>query len=184
MYLVYRPGEQLESEKRWHVDIDRLPFAELKMIQHATGLKMAMFQSNLMQGDVEALQALLWVYLRREHATLRVEDVEFTLAELELMRDRDEWQAEIAALEEDTDMPALERAAGLSYARSAVKTAPDAPGKAPATPSTPADPVPTEPAAPPPLVPEPAPVIPPPTTSPATTAPVDASTPALVPATI
>jgi hypothetical protein len=179
MYLIYKPDGQ--AEQRFHVNINRLPLPELKMIQRASGLKIIMFQQNLMVGDVDALQALLWVYLHREHPTLRLDDVTFCLDELQLLRDRDEWQEEIAALEEDTDMPALERAAALSYARAQLATAPDAPGKAPATPSTPADPVPTEPAAQP--GPEPAPVIPPPTTSPATTAPADASTPALVPAT-
>jgi hypothetical protein len=181
MYLLYRPDGQ--PEQRFHVNINRLPLTELKMIQRASGLKIAMFQQNLMLGDVDALQALLWVYLHRDHPTLRLDDVSFCLDELQLLRDRDEWQEEIAALEEDTDMPAMDRAAALAYARASLRTAPDAPGKAPATPSTPADPVPTEPAAPPLPEPEPAPVIPPPTTSPATTAPADASTPALVPAT-
>jgi outer membrane biosynthesis protein TonB len=173
MYLVYRPDGQ--PEQRFHVNINRLPLEELKMIQRASGLKIAMFQQNLMLGDVDALQALLWVYLHREHPTLRVDDVRFCLDELQLQRDRDEWQAEIAALEEDTDMPAMDRAAALAYARSELRTAPDAPGKAPATASTPADPEPTVPDALPTPPPEPV-AIP---TEP-TPAPAAASTPVLV----
>jgi hypothetical protein len=148
MYLVYKPDGQ--PERRWHVNINRLPLTELRMIQRASGLKINMFQQSLLIGDVDALQALLWVYLRREHATLRVDDVDFCLDELQLLRDRDEWQQEIDALAEDTDMSAMDRAAALAYARSELRKAPDAPGKAPESLSTPAVPEPTAPAAPPP----------------------------------
>ncbi|WP_412736966.1 hypothetical protein [Krasilnikovia sp. MM14-A1259] len=138
---MYKPDGQ--AERRWHVRLGRLPLPEMKMIQHAAGVKFGQFQQGLMAGGVDELQALLWVYLRREHPTLRVEDVKFVLDEVQLQQDKDEIAEEIRVLEEDLpDLDPAERAAGLAMLRVQLRDAPDAPGKAPEAASTPAVPAP------------------------------------------
>lgn len=144
MFLVYKPEGQ--PEQRWHFLPGRLKTAEMIAIEKRTGLKYGQqFKQELMMGGTLARQALLWTMLRREHHTLRFEDVDFYDDELQLLQDKDELAAEIEALETEQieGMSDLERAAGLALLRRQQAEAPEAPGKAPTavTPAEPAPPV-------------------------------------------
>lgn len=140
MYLVYAP--QGQAEQRWHYNPGRLLVPEMKLIEKTSGFRWGEFQQELLMGSVTALQALLWTYLRRQHPALKVEDVVFYGDEVQLIKDQDELAADLAELEDAAGvMPEADRQAGLAYTRKMQRTAPLAPGKAPAdTPA--ADPAP------------------------------------------
>lgn len=132
MYLVYKPEGQ--PEQRWHFQPGRMNRFDMLAIEKVTGLKYGQqFKQELMQGGTEARAALLWVHLRREHPTIDFRNIEFFDDELQLLQDKDETLAEIAALEgeEIEGLSELERAAGLALLRRQLAEAPDAPGKAP-----------------------------------------------------
>lgn len=171
MFLVYKPEGQ--PEQRWHFQPGRVRTGSMILLQKVTGLKYGQeFKQALLEGDVIARRALLWLHLRQDHPTIRVEDVEFADDELLLVQDKDELVASIEQLENMTGIPEDERAAGLSMMRQQLLEAPDAPGKAPTV--TPAGP---EPAPEP--TPGPTPVS---TPIPDPIAPAAASTPLAAPA--
>lgn len=141
MFVVYKPADQ--PEQRWHFLPGRLKTAEMIAIEKRTGLPYSgAFKQNLMQGGTLARQALLWTMLRREHHTLKFEDVEFYDDELELQLDKDELAAEIAALEDFDGVTDAERNAGLALLRGQLDDAPYAPGKEPPAPAPELDPYP------------------------------------------
>ncbi len=130
MFLVYKPegGE----EQRWLYNPGRLRTQEMFAIERHPGLKYGgEFKQALMQGATLARQALLWTFLRRDHPTIKFADVDFFDEELELQRDKDELEAEIAALEENTDLDETTRSISLHVLRGQLATAPYAPGKEP-----------------------------------------------------
>lgn len=152
MFLIYKPEGQ--SEQRWHYQPGRVHSGEMILLERETGLKYGQeFKQALMEGGTIARQGLLWLFLHRQHPSLKFADVGFYDDELVLEGDKDELAAQIEALEGMAGIPEDERQAGLAILRSQLATAPDAPGKAPAP--TPAEPTP-EP------VPVDAPMLPPP----------------------
>lgn len=154
MFLVYQPDGQ--PAQRWHYQPGRFRVPEMRLIEKATGLRWKQFQGELEMGSVDALVGLLWTLLRRQHPALRFEDVDFAADEVQLVKDVDELTADLQALEDaEGSMPETDRQAGLTYTRMQLRTAPTAPGKAPAaTPAEPAPPAVPEAATTPP--PEPA----------------------------
>lgn len=132
MILIYRPEGQ--EERRWTFQPGRLKVADMEAIQKRTGMPYGTeFKAKLLQGDVVARRALLWLMLRRDHPITRWEEVDFYDDELTLERDRDELAEEIAAVEEFGGISDEDRATALAVLRQQLETAPEAPGKAPAT---------------------------------------------------
>jgi hypothetical protein len=145
VFVVYKPEGQ--PEQRWHFLPGRLRTAEMIAIEKRAGVKYGQqFKQDLMMGGTSARQALLWTLLRREHHTIRFEDVDFADDELLLVLDKDETLAEIEALESFDGITEAERLSGLALLRQQLADAPEAPGKAPA--ATPAAPGPVPPADP------------------------------------
>jgi hypothetical protein len=137
VYLVYKPEGQ--PEQRWHYQPGRFRVPEMRLVEKTTGMRWKEFQGELEMGSIVALQALLWTFQRRQHPTLKVEDVDFAADEVELVKDADELAADLQTLEEAAgSMPERDREAGIAYTRLQMRTAPPAPGKAPA--ATPAEP--------------------------------------------
>lgn len=197
LYLVYKPEGQ--PEQRWHYEPGRLHSGEMLLVEKASGFRYgAEFKQELMLGGTMARKALLWVMLRRTHPAIKLADIGFCDDELQLIQDKDELAAELAAMEGEErpdGMSDAQWSAGMALLRRQLAEAPDAPGKAPT--GTTAEPS-SSPAggpesgtsaasAPPPPEPEPDPVplaesapIPPATAVPAATA--VALTPPAVPA--
>lgn len=141
MFVVYKPAGQ--PEQRWHFLPGRLRVAEMEAIERRTNLPYSgAFKQNLLQGGTAARRALLWTLLRREHHTLKFEDVDFFDDELELQLDRDELAAEIAGMETFDGVTEAERAAGLALLREQLATAPYPPGKEPPAPEPAPEPAP------------------------------------------
>jgi hypothetical protein len=136
MYLEYTPEGQ--PTQRWTFQPGRVHSGDMILIEKHTGLKYGQeFKQALLQGGTLARRGLLWLFLHRDHPTIKFDDVSFYDDELKLVQDKDEIDAEIDALEKFDGIPEDQRAAGLAMLRSQLETAPAAPGKAPA--STPAE---------------------------------------------
>ena len=92
MILVYAPADG--DEQRWEFQLGRLRVMEIEAIEKRTDMAYdTEFRENLLKGQVRARRALLWTMLRRQHPTLRFDDVDFAADELRLEFDRSEWQS-------------------------------------------------------------------------------------------
>ncbi|NMO52032.1 hypothetical protein HH310_12595 [Actinoplanes sp. TBRC 11911] len=139
MFLEYSPEGQ--PTQRWHMKPGNFRVPEMKLIQQVSGIKWGQFAAELQLGNIDALQALLWTYLRRQHPALKIEDVDFAGDEVKLVKDVDELEQDLADLEDAKgSMPEAERLAGIAFTRIAIRSAPLSPGKAQAV--TPAEPAP------------------------------------------
>src|SRR5262245_40542619 len=100
MKLTYKPDGQ--AEQVWQFNLGKLRTHEAEAIEKRTGLPFGSeFKMQLLKGATGARRALLWTFLRREHHTIRFEDVDFADDELTLEMDRDEWQAAYDAVVKD-----------------------------------------------------------------------------------
>jgi hypothetical protein len=133
VYLVYKPDGQ--PEQRWHYEPGRLHSGEMLLVEKASGFRYgAEFKQELMLGSTLARKALLWVMLRRTHQAIKLADVDFYDEQLQLIQDKDEIAAELAAMESEErpeGMSDAQWSAGLALLRRQLSEAPDAPGKAP-----------------------------------------------------
>lgn len=133
MFLVYRPEGQDDAEQRFEFHPRRtLRFAEMEAIERRTSMTYDQWLQQLIAGSMVARRALLWTFLRRVHHTLKIEDIDFTAEQVELQRDTDEIDREIAALD-DMDMPEDQRVMAEAMLRAQRATAPAPAGKAPPT---------------------------------------------------
>jgi hypothetical protein len=92
--VTYKP--EGGGEQRWEFDFNRVRRSEAIIIekQYGGGRTYVQFQMAAMQGSSEALTLLLWMLQRRDHPTLRFEDVpDFFLDEIELDFGAAEWRA-------------------------------------------------------------------------------------------
>lgn len=94
MLVTYKPEDG--DEQRWEFDFQRVRRSEAIIIekQYGGGRTYVQFQMAAMQGSVEALTLLLWMLQRRDHPTLRLEDVpDFFVDEIQLDFGASEWRA-------------------------------------------------------------------------------------------
>lgn len=108
MLIVYRPA--LGSEQTWEYKPQKMLNAEAAAIEKVTGWTYEEFGEKFMSGSVIAKQALLWVLRKRTEPTLRYNDVEFAVDELEHELDDDEKRKVIERLD-SSDLSAEDKAA-------------------------------------------------------------------------
>lgn len=78
----------LVKDDSFDVDPGKLSFGEAKKIESATGLTFTQWGNQLAAGSLTALQALVWVMLRRTNPELRFDDVDdFNLEEVAIVGD-------------------------------------------------------------------------------------------------
>ncbi|MFI9005105.1 hypothetical protein [Streptomyces sp. NPDC053541] len=118
MYLIYQPEGQ-DEPTRWPYNPRKLMSVEREDIERRTGRNFTAFTTDVLEGNSLCRRALLFTFLRREHAKIRFEDVDFAWDELrleysrqELLRMReavlkakhgDELAAALAALDEQIE---------------------------------------------------------------------------------
>ena len=129
MYLVYRP--EGSDEQRWVFLPGKLRTIDTEAIERKTGWDYTTeFLAHLQKGNTLARRALVWVYLRRDHARMKFEDIDIAADEVELMYDRDE----LAQIREQIETQPFEsetlRAQALQAIDADMANAPEAPGKA------------------------------------------------------
>lgn len=139
MILTFTPGEG--DVQRWEIQLGRFRVGEMKAIDKATGLRFgSTFKQALLEGDTSARQALLWVLQRRQHPTLKLDDVDFADDELTLEFQRPELVEILAGLESAPGIPEDQREAAAAAIRAQLAELDDEPddaeGKAPASSSS------------------------------------------------
>lgn len=83
MYLVYSPEGQ-EEPTRWKYNPRKIMSAEREWIERRTDRNWSEFTKDVIQGSSLCRRALLYVFLKREHPTVKWDDVDFAWDELKL----------------------------------------------------------------------------------------------------
>lgn len=127
MWVIYT-GDDGNSQE-WSIDLDQVGDNEAEMIERRCGFDWTEYRQRLLKGNRACRRALLWTLLRREHHTIRYEDVRFTDATLVVEFDQDELGRIIAEVEKLDDLTEAQRDA-LSAMKAALAQARPGPGKA------------------------------------------------------
>jgi hypothetical protein len=124
VYLIYRPDGQ--EEQRWEYNHNKIRTQEMEAVERRTGWDYGTeFLQKLQMGNSTARRALLWMYLRRQHHTLRYEDVDFAHDEVVLEYTREELQIQRDALERMPMEDEQGRQAALHMLDEQIAAAPD-----------------------------------------------------------
>ncbi|EPD56352.1 hypothetical protein [Streptomyces sp. HGB0020] len=89
MYLVYTPDGS-DEPKRWKYQPKKLMSAEREMLERYTGKNFTDFSQDVLKGNSKCRRALLYLFLKREHPTLKFDDVDFAWDELTLEHSKGE----------------------------------------------------------------------------------------------
>jgi hypothetical protein len=89
VYLVYKP-EGSEEPKRWKYQPKKFMSPEREMLEKLTGKNFTEFSTAVLQGNSRCRRALLYLYQKREHPTLKFDDVDFAWDELTLEHSKGE----------------------------------------------------------------------------------------------
>lgn len=112
MILVYTPDEG--EEQRWDLAEVKVTFAEAKAAEKAGGVAWRKLEQALTDGNVEALQAAVWVLRKRDEPTLRFADLENLPIDSTRTEYSDDEKAFLrASVEADTSMSDAEKEATL-----------------------------------------------------------------------
>lgn len=100
MQFVYKPeGVEPDAWKRWEFDANKLMSPEAEAIERHTGMTFGEWKNAVVNESVRALHGLLFVMLKRENATLKWDEVQFSMSEVDFELDDEEAAEVIAALE-------------------------------------------------------------------------------------
>jgi hypothetical protein len=111
VYLVYKP-EGSEEPKRWKYNPKKLMSPEREMLERHTGKNFSEFTIDVVKGNSLCRRALLFMYLKRDHAGTRFDDVDFAWDELTLEYSKGELRELRETVAENA--PADQKAAALA----------------------------------------------------------------------
>jgi hypothetical protein len=83
VFLVYKP-EGTEEPRRWKYNPRKIMSAERESIERLTGHNWTEFTKAVVEGSSICRRALLFTFQKREHPTLKFDDIDFAWDELEL----------------------------------------------------------------------------------------------------
>jgi hypothetical protein len=96
VFVTYAPADG--DRQRWEWDPDLVRASEAELCEKRYSGTWDQFKAAVMGGETKARRVLLWHLLRRDHHTLRIEDVpdfavgelrvEWSVNEIRVMRDR------------------------------------------------------------------------------------------------
>lgn len=130
MFLVYTP-EGTEEPKRWKYQPKKLMSPERELLEKLTGKNFTEFTVDVQKGNSRCRRALLFIYLKREHPTLKFDDVDFAWDELTLEHSKGELQLMREQLPDTVDPEQLDAVrAKLDEEIAAAYDDPDEEGKA------------------------------------------------------
>lgn len=89
MYLVYQP-EGSEEPTRFKYNPRKLMSAEREMLERKTGKDFSDFTTAVLAGNSLCRRALLFMFLKRQHPSVKWDDVDFAWDELKLEYSRQE----------------------------------------------------------------------------------------------
>ncbi|MEV1049670.1 hypothetical protein [Streptomyces sp. NPDC049887] len=122
MYLIYQP-EGSEEPTRFKYNPRKLMSAEREMLERKTGKDFTDFTSSVLSGNSLARRALLYMFLKRQHPTIKWDDVDFAWDELKLEYSKQELVTMREAISENTSGD--ERTATLANLDAEIETAID-----------------------------------------------------------
>jgi hypothetical protein len=73
-----------EPPKRWTFDPDDLRQRDAEQIEIKSGVLFEQFREQVLVGGARARRVLVWHLLRQDHPTLKLDDVDFRMRELEV----------------------------------------------------------------------------------------------------
>jgi hypothetical protein len=130
VFLVYTP-EGTEEPKRWKYQPKKLMSPERELLEKLTSKNFSEFTVDVMKGNSRCRRALLFIYLKREHPTLKFDDVDFAWDELALEHSKGELQLMREQLPDSVDPEQLDAVrAKLDEEIAAAYDDPDEEGKA------------------------------------------------------
>jgi hypothetical protein len=130
VFLVYKP-EGSEEPKRWKYQPKKLMSPERELIEKLTSKNFTEFTVDVQKGNSRCRRALLFIYLKREHPTLKFDDVDFAWDELTLEHSKGELQLMRVQLPDTVDPEQLDAVrAKLDEEIAAAYDDPDEEGKA------------------------------------------------------
>ncbi|MEV6790906.1 hypothetical protein AB0M87_02670 [Streptomyces sp. NPDC051320] len=91
MFLVYQP-EGADEPQRFPYKPQKLMSVEREALERRSHMDFADFTKGVLNGNAVCRRALLWVLLKREHPTLKYEDVDFAWDELKLEYSKQEYE--------------------------------------------------------------------------------------------
>ncbi|WP_326597747.1 hypothetical protein [Streptomyces sp. NBC_01803] len=120
MYLVHHPEGQ-EEPTRYKYLPRKLRAVDREELERRSGMNFAEFTQAVVQGNALCRRALLFMFQRRDHPSLRFDDVDFAWDELKLEYSR----GELAKMREgiEQSVPAAQRAAVLAALDEQIATA-------------------------------------------------------------
>lgn len=83
MLVKYTPEGQSEPTE-WDFNPDRVRSIDAEMIEKRSGLNYSKWVEAIQAGSAHARRVLLWHLQRKDHHTLRLEDVDFFMGDLEI----------------------------------------------------------------------------------------------------
>lgn len=94
--VTYKP-EGFDEPEVWVVDLlENVRASEMIAVKKVCGIaSVAELLGGLMQSDLEAMKALLWMLLKRKMSTLSYDSLDFTLSEIEIGYDNDDTDAQL-----------------------------------------------------------------------------------------
>ncbi|SET43514.1 hypothetical protein [Nonomuraea wenchangensis] len=110
MIVTYTP--QGGTAQTWTYKQDELTSAEAELIEDSTGLTIEEFDAELIKGRTKCKRALLWLQMRKDHPSLRFNEVEFRVGDLKTEYDNDE-KALLRDAIEKSDLPESQKKAAL-----------------------------------------------------------------------
>lgn len=97
MKFVYKP-EGVEP-REWDFSPEKLMSPEAEAIERLTGMTFGEWAEAVRKGSITALHGLLYVMLKRQSPTMKYDEVQFNLSELDFVLDDRETADAIAGLE-------------------------------------------------------------------------------------
>ncbi|WP_433232410.1 hypothetical protein ACQP2H_10550 [Micromonospora sp. CA-248260] len=129
MIVTYTP--EGDAAQEWEFSTGRIKASEAEILQKRFGGTWDEFKVGVLKGDVRARRVMLWHCLRRDHHTLRFEDMpDFYDSELELEFTKSELEGIRAQVATAGGLAEEERESTLAALDAQIADAPDGLGKA------------------------------------------------------
>jgi hypothetical protein len=134
MFVIYTP--EGDTEQRWEWDPKKVRGIEAEEIEaRMHPLMWDEFQMALLKGGARARRVLLWHLQKKTHASLKLEDVDYAMGELQVEFSAPELHQLRAQLAEATGIDEQQREAALAAIDKELESAADADGAAGKAPS-------------------------------------------------
>jgi hypothetical protein len=132
--LIYRP--EGADERRWTFQPEKLLSSEAEALEKVTGMTYQEFGQALIKGSATARRALLWVYLKREDAPLRFNQIDVPVGAISLDYETHELVAIRDALKDDKSLSDEDRAQAIDGIQELIDAQADGEDEAPKVPES------------------------------------------------